>query len=241
MHGIPPQQLSDPGCGSPRAALLAHLAQLQGLLRTTTGWPWKPPCQWHFGPGLGRLRPLISTTQEVGTFFHSLDLFNSRPQNRDVADPIGIFPIMWHTLSDQYQGFGSVGPNQVGLCGVSHVKFKSLLNPLLRLVVNNNFISVFRDDRQPSSPPGPEASAPPLFVESGSAHEREKSHRPSVFWLAQRKAEWQTSFQSAWPMQGNGAIWPEKGFRLLLCAREGGWRKKADLNPPTMHSHLVIS
>jgi hypothetical protein len=71
--------------------------------------------------------------------------------------------------------------------------------------------------------------------------ERQKSHRPSVFWLAGRKAEWQTSFQSAWPMQGNGAIWPEKGFRLLLCEREGGWRKSADLNPPTMHSHLAIS
>lgn len=38
-------------------------------------------------------------------------------------------------------------------------------------------------------------------------------------------------------MQRNGAIWPEKGFRLLLCARG----EKADLNPSTMLSLLVIS
>lgn len=42
-------------------------------------------------------------------------------------------------------------------------------------------------------------------------------------------------------MQGNGAIWPEKGFRLLLCAREGGMEKKANLNPSTILPLLVIS
>ena len=88
---------------------------------------------------------------------------------------------MWHTLLEQNAGFGSAGPHRVGLYGVSQFRFKSLLNPLLRLVVNNIFISVFRDDRQPSYPAGPEASAPLLFVEAGSVDERQKSHRPSVF------------------------------------------------------------
>lgn len=93
---------------------------------------------------------------------------------------------MWHTLLEQNKGFGSVGPNQVGLCGVSHFRFKSLLNPLLRLVVNSIFISVCRDDRQPSSRVGPAASAC-LLLEAGSIDERQKSHHPSVSWLAGEK------------------------------------------------------
>lgn len=63
------------------------------------------------------------------------------------------------TLLEQNKGFGSVGPNQVGLCGISPFRFKSLLNPPLRLLVNNILLSVCRDDRQPSSRAGPAASA----------------------------------------------------------------------------------
>lgn len=239
MCGITSQQRSDPGSPEthPRPP---RLAQLHCMLRTTPWWPWKLSRQWDLDSGVRSAEASHQDSPGSGDIHSQSRSIQQQAWNRDVANPIKISSIMWHTLLGQSKGFGSVGPNQVGLCGVSHFRFKSLLNPLLRLVVNNIFVSVFRDDRQPSSPAGPEASVP-LFVESGSVHERQKSHRPSVFWLAQRKAEWQTSFQSAWPMQGNGAIWSEKGFRLLLCEREGGWRKRADLNPPTMHSHLVIS
>lgn len=192
-------------------------------LGTTPWWPRKLSCQQDLDSGV-RSAGVSRHDSSGGSKFHSQ--FRSIQQqawNRDVVNPIKISSIMWHTLLEQNKGFGSVGPNQVGLCGVSHFRFKSLLNPLLRLVVNNIFISVCRDDRQPSSQVSPEASAP-LLLEAGSVDE---SQNPtSVSWLAWRKAEWQTCFQSAWPMQGNGAIWPERGFRLLLCAREGGWRKK---------------
>lgn len=222
------QQLSDPGFGSPgKHSCLPSLAQLPCVLRTTAWGPWKLCCQWDLDSGVRSAEASHQDSPGSGDIHSQFRSIQQQAQNRDVANPIKISSIMWHTLLEQHKGFASAGPNQVGLCGVSHFTFKSLLNPLLRLVVNSIFISVFRDDRQPSSPASPEASALPLLVESGSIHERQQSHRPSVFWLAQRKAEWQTSFQSAWPMQGNGAIWPEKGFRLLLCEKEGGWRKKS--------------
>lgn len=191
----------------------------------TPWWTLKPSCQWALDSGV-RSTETLSQDSPWGDDIHSwCRPIQQQAWNRDIENPIKISSIIGYTLLEQNKGFGSVGPNQVSLCGVSHFRFKSLLNPLLWLVVNNIFISVSRDDRQPSSQASPEASVP-LFVEAGSLDERQKSHHPSVFWLARRKAEWQTCFQSAWPMQGNGAIWPEKGFRLLLCAREGGWIKK---------------
>lgn len=212
LHGtIPPCTLASPS---------SHCR-----LRTMPWWTWRLSCQQDLDLG-GRLVGASPQDSPGSSNIHSLcRCIQQQAWNRDVVNPIKISPIMWHTLLEQNKGFGSVGPNQVGLCGVSHFRFKSLLNPLLRLVVNNIFISVCRDDRQPSSRAGPVASAW-LLLEAGSIDERQKSHHPSVSWLARRKAEWQTCFQSAWPMQGNGAIWTEKGFRLLLCAREGGWRKK---------------
>lgn len=240
-RGITTQQLSNPGFSLEKrhcptlAQPCALRAQDHTLVNLKAFLPMGPWLWSQVSWGLSSRQP---GSADVHSHFRPIQ---QQARKRDVENPIKISSIMWHTLTkDRMRGFGSAGPHQVGLYGVSHFRFKSLLNPLLRLVVNNIFISVFRDDRQPSSPAGPEASAP-LLGEAGSVDERQKSHCPSVSWLAGRKAEWQTSFQSAWPMQGNGAIWPERGFRLLLCEREGGWRENADLNPPTMHSHLAIS
>lgn len=215
----------EPQCSNSLTLELSLLHTRHCTLRTTPRWTWKLSCQPGLYSGARLAEACPPDSSGVSSVHSQFQSIQRQAWNRDVINPIKISSIMWHTLLEQNKGFGSVGPNQVGLCGVSHFRFKSLLNPLLRLVVNNIFISVCRDDRQPSSGAGPAASAR-LLCEAGSIDERQKSHHPSVSWLAWRKAEWQTCFQSAWPMQGNGAIWPERGFRLLLCAREGGWRKK---------------
>lgn len=153
------------------------------MLGTTDQRTWKPSCQQDLDSGARSAEASPQDSSGGSNVRSQFRPIQQQAWNRDVVNPIKISSIMWHTLLVQNKGFGSVGPNQVGLCGVSHFRFKSLLNPLLRLVVNNIFISVCRDDRQPSSRAGPAAFAWLLF-EAGSIDERQKSHHPGVSWLA---------------------------------------------------------